>query len=134
MRWILFGITLFATIAAAIAVIGAFLPIKHVATASADVPLSPTDVWAKLTTGIDAKTYAVITAEAPRHLVTRIIDRKLPYGGEWDYTIEPTTRGSHVTITERGEIYNPLFRFISRYVMGYTATMQSVLKGLADGR
>jgi hypothetical protein len=47
MRWLLFGLTLFATAAAAIAVIGAFLPIAHVATADADVPLSPDRVVGK---------------------------------------------------------------------------------------
>ncbi len=39
--------------------------------------------------------------------------------------------GSLVTITEDGEVYNPLFRFLSRYVFGYAATMDSFLARLA---
>jgi uncharacterized protein YndB with AHSA1/START domain len=161
MRWLLFGLTLFATAAAAIAVIGAFLPIAHVATADADVPLSPDRVWAKLTdvaafprwrpgvirvetvspgtwretTKQGTMTYATVAADPPTRLVTRIADRGLPFGGEWEYHIAPTPTGSHVTITERGEVYNPIFRFVARYLIGYTATMTAVLQALAaDGR
>jgi hypothetical protein len=38
--------------------------------------------------------------------------------------------GSTLTITENGEIYNPIFRCISHYVMGYTATMDRYLDAL----
>ena len=34
------------------------------------------------------------------------------------------------TITENGEIYNPFFRFMARFVFGYTATMETYLKAL----
>jgi hypothetical protein len=30
-------------------------------------------------------------------------------------------------ITEDGEVYNPVFRFVSRFVMGHTATMDKYL-------
>jgi hypothetical protein len=39
-----------------------------------------------------------------------------------------TTR---VTITEDGKIYNPFFRFLSRYVFGYAQSMQTYLTDLA---
>jgi uncharacterized protein YndB with AHSA1/START domain len=156
MRWLLFGVTFFATGAAAIAVIGAFLPIGHVATADADVPLPPDSVWATLTdvagfptwrpgvirvdtvspgtwretTKQGTMTYTTVAAEPPTRLVTRIADRGLPFGGEWEYRITPTAAGCHVTITERGEIFNPIFRFVSRYIIGYTATMTAVLHAL----
>jgi hypothetical protein len=32
-----------------------------------------------------------------------------------------------VTITERGEVYDPLFRFMSKFVFGHTSTMDSCL-------
>ena len=38
--------------------------------------------------------------------------------------------GTRLTITERGEIYNVMFRALSKYVFGYTATMESFLKAL----
>jgi hypothetical protein len=35
-----------------------------------------------------------------------------------------------LTITEHGEVYNPLFRFVSRFIMGQTATLDAYLKAL----
>jgi hypothetical protein len=35
-----------------------------------------------------------------------------------------------LTITERGQISNPVFRFMARYVFGYHATMQEYLASL----
>jgi hypothetical protein len=35
-----------------------------------------------------------------------------------------------VTITERGLVGNPIFRFVSRFVIGQTATMDSYLRAL----
>jgi hypothetical protein len=47
----------------------------------------------------------------------------------WDVTIEivPAPSGSRMTITERGEIYNVVFRALSKFVFGYTGTMESCL-------
>jgi hypothetical protein len=35
-----------------------------------------------------------------------------------------------VQITERGEVYNPVFRFVSRFIMGHSATASAFLKAL----
>jgi hypothetical protein len=161
MRWLLFGVTLIVTLAAAVAVIGALLPVKHVSTSSAEFKQSPERLWALIsdvmgyptwhpgvtkvellnpgqpnptfreTTKNGTMTYATIAAEPPTRLVTRIADRNLPFGGEWEWTIAPTATGSRVTITERGEIYNPIFRFVSRFFLGYTATMDATLRALS---
>ena len=67
----------------------------------------------------------------PRKFVTKIDDPDQPFGGTWTWEIEPTASGgSRLTITERGEIYNPLFRFMARFVFGYTATMESCLTAM----
>ena len=42
----------------------------------------------------------------------------------------PTDAGTRLTITENGEVYNPIFRFVSRFFLGYTSTMESVLRAL----
>ncbi len=73
----------------------------------------------------------VETDERPRRLVTRI--DALPgaaFGGSWTYEIAPAPDGSRVTVTERGWIANPLFRFLSRFVFGYYATQEQYLKAL----
>ena len=44
----------------------------------------------------------------------------------------PTPSGSRLTITERGEIYNVIFRALAKYVIGYTGTMNSFLEAAKE--
>jgi len=60
-------------------------------------------------------------------LVTVIADTTLPFGGKWTYELTPSGTGTTLRITEDGEIYNPVFRFMARFVFGYTATLDGYL-------
>jgi uncharacterized protein YndB with AHSA1/START domain len=71
-----------------------------------------------------------LEADPPRRLVTEIADPSLPFGGTWAIEITPTGSGSLVRITEDGEVRNPIFRFMSRFVFGQTATMNAYLSDL----
>jgi hypothetical protein len=68
----------------------------------------------------------------PSRFVTRIADPDQPFGGTWTFDIAPDSGGARLTITERGEVYNPIFRFMARFVFGYTATMDSYLRSLRE--
>jgi len=155
---IVLGILL-ALIAAVVAA-GALLPVKHTATRSRRFRARPEQVWVAVTAveaypswrevkvellppqnghrmwrEIDrhnnAITFEATEEQAPGRLVTTIADRKLPFGGSWTWQLAPAPGDAcDVTITENGEIYNPLFRFMARFVFGYTATMDGVLAGL----
>ena len=139
---------------------GYLLPVRHVATVTAPVQATPEQVWQTLTdvaaypkwrgdvTSVEmlptdsghvawreqgrngAISYAIEQAEPPRRLVTRITDKSLPFGGRWEYVVTPDGAGSRVQITEHGEVYNPVFRFVSRFIMGHTATASAYLKAL----
>ncbi len=79
-----------------------------------------------------AITFEMVSTAPPTRLVTQITDRTLPFGGRWEYDIAVTKPGAtRLTITEYGEVYNPVFRFVSRYVMGYHATIDAYLTALA---
>ena len=72
--------------------------------------------------------YVVEAAEPNRRVVTRIDDKSLPFGGTWTYDISPDSDGrTRLRITEAGEIYNPIFRFVSRFVLGYDRTMKTYI-------
>lgn len=77
-------------------------------------------------------TMRVERLEPPRRLVTRIADQSLPFGGSWTFEVEATSGGaSQVRITEDGRIYNAFFRGMSRWVLGYTGTIERYLEDLA---
>jgi hypothetical protein len=63
-------------------------------------------------------------------MVTRIADQGLPFGGRWTYELAPSNAGTRVVITEDGEIYNPIFRFMARFVFGYAGTLETYLSQL----
>jgi hypothetical protein len=61
-------------------------------------------------------------------LVTRIDDKSLPFGGTWTYQLVPESpTRTTLIITEDGEVYNPVFRFVSRFVMGHDGTIRKFL-------
>jgi uncharacterized protein YndB with AHSA1/START domain len=149
------------TIVAAVWLIGSQLPVEHLATTSAEYEHPPEVVWSVISDISELPTWrsAVDTIDRlpdrngrvswretgaygsmsleleetlpPLRMVTRITDPDLPYGGRWIYELEPLPSGSRLTITENGEIYNPAFRFMSRFVFGYTETMDRYLDDLA---
>lgn len=142
--------------------IGSRLPQQHTASRSLRLHRSPADVyalvrdfgqhpaWRKDVKSVDllgsidghvqfrehgsngTVTYEVLNDNAGQRLVTRIVDQDLGYSGEWEYVFVREGDGTQLTITERGEVSNLLFRFMSRYVFGHTATMDAYLKSLAQ--
>lgn len=142
------------------ALVGSRLPRTHVASREGTFPVPPEAVWSTITnidafpswrgdvkriqrlpdrdgrpvwieeTRSGKMTLATDRMEAPRMLVLRIADPDLPFGGTWTYEITPAPAGSRLTITENGEIYNPLFRFMARFVFGYEGTIASYMTAL----
>jgi uncharacterized protein YndB with AHSA1/START domain len=74
--------------------------------------------------------YQVTELNAPANLTAVISDPKLPFSGTWMWEIQPVSGGSNVRIHETGKVHNPVFRFVGRFVLGYTKTMDQYLKAL----
>ena len=84
--------------------------------------------WRETSKGNGPITYVMEEAVLNERLVARIADTNLPFGGAWTYEIKPIgTTGVGLSITEDGDVYNPIFRFVSRFVMGHTATIERYL-------
>jgi hypothetical protein len=76
-----------------------------------------------------------VEAVPAERLVTRIADPGLPFGGTWTYELADAEladagQGTRLRITEDGEVYNPAFRFISRFVLGHGRTIERYLADL----
>lgn len=90
------------------------------------------DRWEQTLSG-NKMTFVIEADEPPRRLVTRIEAAPgAPFGGTWTFEIAPApdAAGSPVTVTERGWIANPIFRFLARFVFGYYATQNGYLVAL----
>lgn len=73
----------------------------------------------------DVITYRVERIEPPMKLVTRIDDPSQPFGGTWTLDLAAVPEGTALTITEDGEVYNLLFRFLSKTVFSPYSTIDT---------
>ena len=138
---------------ALVAGIGFLLPRDHQASVTLDVPVSLDSVWALIThiegfpewrpdververqpdrdgrpawheigSGGTLPLY-VRSSDPPRELVVAI-DDGLPFGGTWTYRLTADGGSTRVAIVEDGQVYNPIFRFVGRFIIGYDATLE----------
>jgi hypothetical protein len=116
---------------AAIAVIGARLPVDHLAASRAHYEADIDAVWSAVEAEIAEQDMELEIVErvAPHRLVTRIPPGG-PFGGTWTCELASKKNGTTLTITERGEVYNAVFRFVSRFVFGHHATLDQFLRAV----
>lgn len=60
-------------------------------------------------------------------------NKRMAFGGSWVFEFKSDGEGTLLTVTENGEVYNPIFKFMSKYIFGHTATMKQYLKKLEKG-
>ena len=77
-----------------------------------------------------AITFELAEQQPPGRLVSRIADTSLAFGGTWTYELSGQGQTTRLRITEHGEVFNPVFRFMARFVFGHTATMERFLADL----
>ena len=154
-------VALLVTVVALVALIGSSLPREHAASRSILLHQAPAEVYAvvrdfssaprwrtdlkqvEVTTQPDgcvhfredgkhgAVNYELAEDVPAQRLVTRILDTNLGYSGKWTYEFAPEGVGTRLTITENGVVSNVIFRFLSRYAFGHTATIDAYLNSLA---
>ena len=140
------------------AVIGSMLPVKHHATRKAHFQAKPEALYAILAGPPDwrpevkgygplpdqegRKTwweqdshgrkvrFELVEDTPPVRRVVRIAEPGLPYGGAWMFEIAPSGDGTELRIYEDGEVYNVIFRFLSRFVFGYYGSIEGFLRNL----
>lgn len=143
-----------------VVVVGSVLPKSHVASRMARYHAAPEAIWSTLSdferypdwapeitsvtrladrdghpvwehAGPKWKMPMAVTAfDPPRAMTLEIASNDLPYSGTWSYVVAPDKGETIVTVTERGEVANPIFRFMSRFVFGQTRTMDAYLEAL----
>ncbi len=160
MRYALIALAIVGALILTIVVVGLLLPVKHRASREATYNRPAAEVFRVITTPADFPVWRTGVTKVdvlPAHdgkatwrefgkdgdilyeversvpdttLVTRIADRSLPFGGTWTYTLMPKGDSTTLRIVEDGEVYNPVFRFVSRFVIGHTATIDRYLRDL----
>ena len=80
-----------------------------------------------------AITYRIEALTPPTRMVVRIADASLAFGWTWTHELRPTASGgTELTTTEDGEVYNPIFRFMSKFFFSPTATIEAYQRALGS--
>lgn len=141
-----------------VAVIGALLPKHHIVTRSAKFRATPeklfglisgpqtwrpdvkqyeiipnaggSEKWRETDAGGQTIEYEIVDRRAPVLLKTRIITPDLPFNGGWTFFLSGDDAYTKVQITEEADVYNPIFRFVSKFIMGHTRSIDAYLTNL----
>lgn len=161
-KWLLLVLLVLVALVAVVALVGCFLPQDHVVSRSARYAQPPEAVFdvihnvqggpewrpgleaVEMLPPVDGRvrfrevshgdsiTMEIVDAARPTRMVTRIADPGQPFGGTWTFELVADGSGTRLTITERGEVYNVIFRALARFVIGHTATIDGYLKELGQ--
>lgn len=160
MRYAVLAVGVVIGIIGVVALVGWLLPVGHTAARTANLAASPQAIydavhdvtrypeWRTGITRVDVlestsgllrfrehssdgeMIMEIVEATPPARIVTRIADPSQPFGGTWTFEIAPRPAGATVTITERGEVYNPIFRFVARFIIGHYQTLDRYVEDL----
>jgi uncharacterized protein YndB with AHSA1/START domain len=159
MRWFSRIGAVLVVVVLAVIVVGLMLPASHAAMTRSELAASPADVWSTIAdwehwtewqpelssvepledrSGHPALMASgswgdvlmeIVESERPHRLVT-VVDGGA-FRGRWTYDLEATPGGTVLTITEEGEVTNPLFRTLMVFHDNYE-TMLGYHRALAD--
>ena len=160
MKWLIRAGAVAAALILIVITTGALLPVTHQVTRSITLAKPTADVWLAITDypshpawrqnvkrierlpdqnghamwredyGDFALAFETMAQEPPALLVRRIAGQGAPFGGQWEYRLAPEPKGTRIVITETGQVPNPIFRFVSKYVIGHNASVDEYLIAL----
>ncbi len=160
MRLVFIGIAILVLLVIVVVVTGYFLPVGHTASRERLIAADADSVFAVIsqpshyrdwrpdvskvellpdvdgrpsfreTTSSGTITFVFEELSRSQRVVSRIADKNLGFGGSWTYQLDPVQGGTRVQITENGEVYNPIFRFMMRFVMNPHRTIDRYLDNL----
>ena len=161
MYWILFVMGTMVAVVLALVVGGLATPRAHTVTQSIVVPATPDAVWAVIrdfarykewrheleyadlvtdsaeqpqwreTTTRGSITFGVTLADPPHRMVARMLDDDAPVSGEWRWQLDAHPAGTMVSLTEHGEVGNPISRFVGTHFIGHTKSIDNYLRHLS---
>lgn len=160
-RYVFYAMAALLLLVIFILAVGFALPSTHTAIVRADYKAPPESIYAAVTavkdgpswrSGLDSVkilpaangrtkwteyaewgnlTMVMEEAKPVSRVVTRIADTSQGFGGSWTFLIQPNGSGSTLTLTENGEIYPPVFRFMSKFVFGQYTSLETYAANLA---
>jgi len=159
MKWTLIIIGAIVFLILIILIIGKLLPVKHTAVVKKEFKIDKTTLWktirnfekyaewrtsiknietinstswTEVVTKGDKITFGITQEEPNMKLTAKILGDNLPFGGQWTFEISDSNKQIILQITENGEVYNPIYRFIGHFFMDNSATIKKYMADLEN--
>ncbi|MFM9841068.1 MAG: hypothetical protein ACKVOQ_22560 [Cyclobacteriaceae bacterium] len=158
MKWIFISLGILIVLIAIVYLIGLLMNVKHEATIQCEfkkigmdeillvitdykeytswrsgikeLTIDSVNHWTEKNSHGDKVSYRLEMGDEKGKLITRILNKDLAYGGFWEFTITSIDDGCSIKIVENGEVYNPLFRFMAKYIFGHETTLKNYVNDL----
>lgn len=135
MYWILFVMGAIAAVVIALLVGGLVTPREYTVTRSALLPFAPEQVWSALQTIIAASGQLELREEpssdaVPSRITARLIADDQSDVGAWTWTLLQEDAATRVTLTEHGDIANPIARIVRAQLGGHHKNVERHLQEL----
>jgi hypothetical protein len=158
MKWIFISLGILIVLIAIVYLIGLLMNVKHEATIQREfkkigmdeilsvikdykgyanwwsgikeLTIDSVNHWTEKNSHGDKVSYRLEMGDEKGKLITRILNKDLAYGGFWEFTFTSIDDGCSIKIVENGEVYNPLFRFMAKYIFGHETTLKNYMNDL----
>lgn len=87
-------------------------------------------VWQEFENDKESLDFETITQIEQKKLVRKIVGDRSDFGGTWTFELMANGNQTHLIITEHGEVYNIIYRFVSKYIMGHYASLDRYIDQL----
>lgn len=88
------------------------------------------EIWVEYSSEDDFLAFETIKDIAPHKLTRKIVGENLQFGGTWTFELSTKNNKTHLKITEHGEVYNIIFRFVAKFIIGHHTTMDQYITDL----
>ncbi|MEO0552200.1 MAG: polyketide cyclase [Bacteroidota bacterium] len=154
MKWLLIIIGVLALLVLIVFLVGKLLPVKHTAFQEKQFTTDISSLWSalrnfedypkwrstlKTLTVINEKqwqetdsrgdiiTFGIIEEISEAKMAVKILSDDLPFGGTWVYELTEGNGAVTLKITENGEVYSPIYRFIGYFFLDQSATIKQYM-------
>ncbi|PJZ69254.1 hypothetical protein CH373_14515 [Leptospira perolatii] len=93
-------------------------------TGVASVEAHSDTTWSEVNKDNEKIKFGIKSENYPKYCIVEILNEDLPFGGYWEFEI--SSKGGNASVlklTENGFVTNPIYRLMSRFVFGHTATL-----------
>ncbi|MCJ8323552.1 MAG: SRPBCC family protein [Rhizobiales bacterium] len=103
---------------------------RDIVRVSANKNVKGDEIWQEYENEKSFMAFKTLELIEAKKLVRQVVGENLLFGGRWTFDLVAQGNQTQLTITEHGEVYNLIFRFVGKFIIGHHATMDKYIEDL----